>query len=98
MAKPEIDRTALMKKTKPEIVETLLQEVGEIDQRRQNQIRNQVGTINRLMSGATYDEEMERLQAELADTQARLEAALLEIRQLKGRSTPTAYNLGGRGR
>lgn len=93
-----IDRTALMKKTKPEIVEAMLREVGEVDQRRQNQIRNQVGTINRLMAGATYDDEMLRLNEELADTQARLEAALLEIRQLKGQSTPTAYNLGGRGR
>lgn len=90
-----IDPEKLMKKTKPEMVAAMQEEIAELDQRRQNQIRNQVGTINRVMQGHSYDEEMERLHAELAETQRRLESALMEIRRLK-RSGGTArlYDLG----
>jgi hypothetical protein len=90
-----INREAILKKTKAEIVDALVQEVADVDDRRQRQIRNQVASINRIMAGASYDDEMAKLQEELADTQARLEAALMEIRQLKGHRT-SAYNLGGR--
>ena len=90
-----IEREAILKKTKPEIVDVLFEEVAAVDDRRQRQVRNQVASINRIMQGGTYDDEMAKLHEELADTQARLEAALLEIRALKGERT-SAYNLGGR--
>lgn len=90
----ELDREKLLKKTKPEMLAAMLDHVDELDDRRQKQIRNQVDAINRVMAGASYDDEMARLHEELADTQSRLQAALLEIRQLKGKPTPTAYNLG----
>jgi len=93
-----LDKEKLLKKTKPEIVAAAADEIAALDDRRQKQIRNQVASINRVMQGSSYDDEMAQLHAELADTQSRLEAALLELRQLKGQATPTAYNLGSRRR
>lgn len=89
-----IDREKLLKKTKTEIVDAVFEEVAAVDDRRQRQIRNQVASINRVMQGSSYDDEMAKLHEELADTQARLEAALLEIRHLKGERGGIAYNLG----
>lgn len=88
-----IEVEKLLKKTKPEMVQIMVDEIAAVDDRRQRQIRNQVGTINRLMAGHTYESEMERLHTELAETQSRLEAALLEIRRMNGETT-SAYNLG----
>lgn len=93
-----IDREKLLKKTKAEIVDAVFEEVAAVDDRRQRQIRNQVASINRVMQGSSYDDEMAKLHAELADTQARLEAALLEIRHLKGEQGGVAYNLGNKRR
>ena len=53
-----------------------LKRAALIDQRRQAQLRNQVQTINRLLAGATYDEEMKTLHEQLAETQVRLQEAL----------------------
>lgn len=88
-----IDTEKLLKKSKNEIVKTMLDEVEALDQRRQKQIKNQVGTINRLMSGATVEEELARLHDLLATAESRLEAAQMEIRALRGETT-SAYDLG----
>lgn len=64
----------------------------ELDNRRQMQIRNQVASLNRVMQGGSYDDEMATLHEELADTQVRLEDALQELRRIKESGE---YNLGG---
>lgn len=88
-----IDTAKLLKKTKPEIVKALTDAVAEVDRRRQIQIQNQVGTINRLMTGATVDEELATLHEKLAEAETRLEAAQMELRALRGETT-SAYSLG----
>lgn len=88
-----IDVEMLLKKTKPEIVKTLMDEISELDLRRQQQIQNQVGTINRLMAGATPEEEILTLHEKLAEAETRLQASLAELRVLRGETT-SAYNLG----
>lgn len=90
-----IDRAKMLGKTKPEMLDSLLGEVDALDQRRQKQIDNQRRSIDRLLSGATYDQEMETLHRELAEAQARAEKAELELRILRGEGgTARAYDLG----
>jgi predicted nucleic acid-binding Zn-ribbon protein len=90
-----IDRAKMLGKTKPEMLDAMLGEVDALDQRRQKQIENQRQSIDRLLGGATYDSEMERLHLELADWQARAEKAELELRILRGEGgTARAYDLG----
>lgn len=62
----------------------LLEQARALDLRRQAQIINQVDTINRLMQGGTYDEEMRALHEELASTQMELADARLELDKLRG--------------
>lgn len=71
----------------------LLEKSGQLDSRRLTQIRNQVSTINRLMQGGSYDDEMRKLHEDLADTQVRLDDALAQIRGLQAQQ-PSGYNLG----
>jgi hypothetical protein len=90
-----IDRAKMLGKTKPEMLDALLGEVDALDQRRQKQVENQRQSIDRLLGGATYDSEMERLHLELADAQARAEKAELELRRLRGQGgTARSYDLG----
>jgi hypothetical protein len=90
-----IDRAKMLGKTKPEMLDAMLGEVDALDQRRQKQIENQRQSIDRLLGGATYDSEMERLHLELADWQARAEKAELELRILRGEGgTARVYDLG----
>ena len=50
-------------------------QVGELDARRQHQITNQIGTINRLLEGdSSYDQEMKTLHEALATVQAERDA------------------------
>lgn len=73
----------------------LMRDIADLDARRQNQIRNQVGTINRVMQGGSYDDEMRVLHEDLAAVQHQLEEALLEIRRLRGDAPARApYDLG----
>lgn len=90
-----IDRAKMLGKTKPEMLDALLGEIDDLDQRRQKQIDNQRSSIDRLLGGSTYDAEMENLHRELADWQARAEKAELELRILRGEGgTARAYDLG----
>lgn len=54
-------------------VKMALERASELDLRRQNQIRNQVASINRLMDGASYGDEMNRLHIMLATAQRHIE-------------------------
>lgn len=62
----------------------VMREADELEARRQHQIQNQINSINRLLEGSTYDDEMRTLHEELASTQAELDKAQAEIRRLKG--------------
>lgn len=68
-----------MDKTAQEII----QEAEALDARRRHQIENQVGTINRLLAGATYEEEIAELHENLAAAQAERDA-LKELLGEKG--------------
>lgn len=72
--------------TEIEATEEILRRAEEIDQRRQHQIENQIGTINRLLAGATYEEEIQELHENLASAQQQRDAALQELSLLRGRS------------
>lgn len=92
-----IDRTKMLAKTKPEMLDALLGEVGDLDARRQKQIDNQRQSIDRLLGGSSYDAEMATLHEQLADAQARLDAATRELRALKGEGGVAggrSYDLG----
>lgn len=92
-----IDRTKMLGKTKPEMLDAMLAEVDGLDQRRQKQIENQRHSIERLLGGSTYDQEMATLHEQLADAQARLDAATRELRALKGEggvAGGASYDLG----
>lgn len=65
-------------------VEEVTKRADELDRRRQHQIENQVSTINRLLNGVTYEEEIRSLHEELAAAQTERDAALEELRLLKG--------------
>lgn len=54
----------------PAAAEELLRRADELDARRRHQIANQVSTINRLLNGGTYEEEIQALHEELAAAQA----------------------------
>lgn len=66
----------------------------ELDNRRRLQITNQVAAMNRLMEGGTYDTEMEHLHTELAETQARLVDAMLEVKRLRDQYEPEEAKAG----
>lgn len=60
------------------------EQVNEIDRRRQLQIKNQIGIIDRLLEGdSSYDDEMRVLNETLATTQQDLEAALRRVAELE---------------
>ena len=46
-----------------------IREAEALDARRRHQIDNQVSTINRLLAGGTYDQEIQALHEELAASQ-----------------------------
>lgn len=50
----------------------MLDRADDLDKRRQLQISNQIDTINRLLNGGTYDDEMRILHEKLAECQAKL--------------------------
>lgn len=54
-----------------------------MDLRRQAQIQNQIGSINRLMRGGTYDDEMAALHQELADHRVRAERAEAAVESIR---------------
>lgn len=68
----------------------LLKRAALMDQRRQAQLRNQTATINRLLAGASYDDEMKTLHEQLAETQVKLEEALSRPGDVSGQQ----YTLG----
>lgn len=67
-----------------EATEAILRRAEELDQRRQHQIQNQIGTINRLLAGATYEEEIQELHENLAAAQQQRDAALQEL-EMRGK-------------
>lgn len=50
-------------------MDDLVRKTDQMVERFQNQIRNQVASINRIMAGGTYYDEMSMLQTELAASQ-----------------------------
>lgn len=54
-------------------IQDLMQRAHALDRRRQAQIQNQIGTINRLLDGGTYTEEMRILHEGAAESIARNE-------------------------
>lgn len=54
-------------------IKKMMSDAAALDNRRQQQIRNQIESINRLMSGGTYDDEMARLHMMLAGAQHHIE-------------------------
>lgn len=67
-----IDVQKLQKKSKTDIIKTLLDEASRMDERRRQQIKNQLATINRLMTGTSVAEELSFLHEELAKAQMAL--------------------------
>ena len=63
----------------------VIREAEALDARRRHQIENQIGTINRLLGGSTYEEEIQELHENLASAQQQRDAALEELEQLKKR-------------
>jgi hypothetical protein len=64
-------------------IQEKLKRAAELDDRRRLQIQNQIDSINRLLEGHTYEEEMEDLHALLVAEQsevARLEEEVKELR------------------
>lgn len=61
----------------------ILEEAGRLDARRLAQINNQIGIINRLLEGHTYDDVMRELTVRLSDTEAALDEAKAEIERLR---------------
>lgn len=55
-------------------IDEVIRKADELDARRRHQIENQVGTINRLLNGATYEEEIQELHENLAVAQAERDA------------------------
>lgn len=88
-----IDREALMRRTKAQIIDDMIVEIADSDRRRQRQIRNQVDTMNRLMRGDSTVEEIALLHEQIVDLEHRLEMANEENRKLKGETT-SASNIG----
>ena len=64
-------------------VEQIQNQAAELDSRRQLQIKNQTETINRLLDDPSGTAEIERLNAALADAQAKAIDALLECKRLR---------------
>lgn len=60
-----------------------MRDADALDARRRHQIENQIGTINRLLNGGTYEGEIEELHENLAAAQQQRDAALEELAQLK---------------
>ncbi|MDR6574344.1 hypothetical protein J2X60_003003 [Curtobacterium sp. 320] len=54
-----------------------LKRVAEVGERYEARIRNQIGTINRILAGGTYDAEMEALHVQLAEVTAERDRLLL---------------------
>lgn len=59
----------------------VMREADALDSRRRHQIENQVGTINRLLAGGTYDEELRALHEELAASQAEADNLRARLKQ-----------------
>lgn len=83
-----MDRDKLSKKTKAEILDAMDQ--SEKDGFRR--LRLQAKSIDHLMRGRGYEEEMQSLHVRLADAERRLEEALSELRKLRGEND-SAFNL-----
>lgn len=60
-------------KIEREVRKELADQVEALDLRRRKQIDNQIATINRLLDGHTYDEELSTLHEQLAEAQAKVE-------------------------
>lgn len=54
-------------------IDQVIREADELDNRRRHQIENQIATINRLLVGVTYDEELRLLHEQLATAQSRID-------------------------
>lgn len=50
--------------------EEILSVAEDLDNRRRHQIENQIQSINRLMEGSRYDQEMKILHEQLAEAQS----------------------------
>lgn len=70
-------------KMKPKESEDLVERAHQLDLRRQQQVRNQIATIERLLGGASVTEEVQTLHDQLAGAQLELEDARREILRLK---------------
>ncbi|WP_416394211.1 MULTISPECIES: hypothetical protein [unclassified Curtobacterium] len=58
------------------------QRIADIDARFQARIRNQIASINRVLAGATYDDEMATLHEQLATVTAERDQLRIEADQL----------------
>jgi len=61
-----------------------LEAAQKLDRRRQDQIRNQVGVIDRLMEDGTYDTALQELQDQLLGAQERVRELEERVRELEG--------------
>jgi uncharacterized protein YukE len=74
---------------RPNALQQVISEAGALDRKRQSQIANQIGAINRVLTawkgdGAwQYDDEMQRLHELLAAEQARAAELESQLRELK---------------
>lgn len=84
----------------PNAVQKVVSESQALDLRRQHQIHNQIGAINRVLAGWqgdtawTYDDEMAELHRHLANTQGVLRELVDSLRELyQGQSEEMAAEL-----
>lgn len=59
----------------------VIREAEALDARRRHQIENQVNTINRLLAGGTYDQEIRALHEELAASQSEADELREKLRK-----------------
>lgn len=87
----ELDRDALMRRTKAEILELNQATLNDLEADYERRLQAQARSVMSLMRGRTYEEEMGRLHARMVELEKRLEASRAEIRRLRGQ-TDSAYN------
>ena len=64
---------------------TPAERVAAMEARRQAQITNQIATINRLLKDGSYEGEMAKLHAELAEVTGRVALVLSELAEARAR-------------
>lgn len=82
-----LDHDKLARRTKAEILDEVEDTLEEVDQTNRRRLKLQADSVRHLLGGREYEDELGRVQAELADTQKRLQQAQDELRALKGVSS-----------